>query len=272
MIRIIGAGAMGTALARAAQHHGTEVKLFARADAVPSAIEGEQIWVACKRGQVDSLIAKWGALLNSNPDTPLFLIQNGLGLSEQLKLAGLRRPWTRVACWWGAKWQGRTLELTPAPRRMTFAGSNHAHYWQQCGFETETLSALDESLLEWRKALTNLTLNPVVTLKQAPNGALLLNSDWIAQARVLHLEARSVAHALKVALPPEAQTWNDVLLTAQNTPQNRNSLLQDLEAGRDWELPWLNAWLVNRAHELGLDLPQNRAVVAALEALRGNLK
>lgn len=274
MIWIIGPGAMGSALARSAQELGTPVLLLGRNDPAPSSESSRpsQIWLTCKRGQLDPAIRQWGAALRAHPDAPLMLIQNGLGLGQQCNEAGLARDWTRAACWWGARFDGGGLELTPLPRKITFAGRVDADFWSRAGFETEVFDRLESEALEWRKALTNLSINALLALHRVPNGALLRNIDWITRARVLHLEARAVAHHLGIPLQPESQSWDDVLRTAQNTPKNRNSLLQDLEAGREWELPWLNEWLVAQAARLGVEVPQNAALVAALESLRTNLK
>lgn len=263
---IIGAGAMGRALETLSEAHGAQVSLFERDTPIPVEGSPHEIWFTCKRGDLASALRSWSAKLPSLQNTSLFFLQNGLGLSEDLEPLQIRR-WTRVACWWGARIDHRGLQLTPPPRQMCFAGEADPEFWRGCGFEIETLSESARASLEWRKALTNLTLNGVLTLQGLPNGAILSKPDLLNQAKELHLEARTVAEALGESLAPLHQTWDEAIQTAQNTPQNRNSLLQDLEAKRPWELPWLNEWLLKKANQLGLPLPRHSELVRALRNL-----
>jgi len=257
---------MGRALKTLSEAQRARVDLFERGAKTPSSGNPHEIWFTCKRGDLAPALQSWRETLRSLPNTPLFFLQNGLGIAEELEPLGIAH-WTRVACWWGARIEHQTLHLTPPPRQMCFAGEADPEFWRACGFEVETLPQTARTTLEWRKALTNLTLNGLLTLHGLPNGALLTKPDLLNQARELHLEARSLAEALGETLMPLDRTWNEVLMTAQNTPKNRNSLLQDLEAKRPWELPWLNEWLLKKAAPLGLRLPHHHQLVQALHNL-----
>jgi ketopantoate reductase len=257
---------MGRALKFLSQSQNAHVNLFDKSAQTPSTGDPHEIWFTCKRGDLLAALQSWHATLRALTNTPVFFLQNGLGLADELEPMGLRN-WTRVACWWGARIENQTLQLTPPPRQMCFAGEADPEFWRACGFEVETLPQTAKTSLEWRKALTNLTLNGLLTLHGLPNGALLNKPDLLNQARELHLEARLLAETLGETLTPLEQTWNEVLLTAQNTPKNRNSLLQDLESKRPWELPWLNEWLLKKAAPLRLPLPHHSKLVQALHNL-----
>jgi ketopantoate reductase len=88
--------------------------------------------------------------------------------------------------------------------------------------------------------------------------------DLQSQARVLQQEALQVFEALGLSGILREDAWTDLLLTCEQTATNRNSMLQDLEAGRALELPWLNGWLLEQARTLGLSLPHHQEIVRKL--------
>ncbi len=254
---------MGRALAERAQAAGARVTILGRNSSATEAPSSgfDEAWITCKRPDLEATLRQWAPLLDSNPEAQLYFLQNGLGLAADIATVLGPRTWTRVACWWGSRRDGQALHLTPPPRRMTFAGPHDPEFWGAAGFDVESLASEASARLEWRKALTNLTLNALLAFERAPNGVLLSRPDLMDRARALHLEARRVAEALGVVLPSEELTWAEVLATARNTPSNRNSLLQDLEAGRPSELPWLNTWLRTEAHARGIPAPENDALL-----------
>lgn len=254
---------MGRALAERAQAAGARVTMLGRNSSATKAPSSDldEAWITCKRPDLEATLRQWGPLLDSNHGAKLHFLQNGLGLGADIARVLGPRTWTRVACWWGSRKDGEALHLTPPPRRMSFAGPHDPAFWGAAGFDVESLASDASARLEWRKALTNLTLNALLAFERAPNGALLLRPELMDRARALHLEARRVAEALGVSLPSEKETWSEVLTTAKSTPDNRNSLLQDLEAGRPSELPWLNTWLRSEAHARGIPVPANDALL-----------
>lgn len=260
---------MGRALAELIGKAGAAATLLGR-DSVPafqtSSRSNNEIWITCKRPHLHAALIQWKPLLDALPNVRLFFLQNGLGLARDISEVLGTRPWTRVACWWGSRQEGVALHLTPRPRRMSFAGTHDPDFWRLAGFEVESLSEEASASLEWRKALTNLTLNALLAFEREPNGTLLARPDLMERARALHLEARRVAGAIGVVLPSEQRTWEEVLATARSTPTNRNSLLQDLEAGRPTELAWLNTWLRAEGRARGLPTPANDALLDQMGA------
>jgi ketopantoate reductase len=245
--------------------------VFGRHSPIPDRIDAEELWITCKRGDLSALLGAWtqAILAPRVGQLRVIFIQNGLGVAEEARLhLGSTCPWTRAALWWGARLDGARLLLTPPPRRMAFAGECDAPFWRSCGFEVETLAMADRDALEWRKALTNLTINALLALHRLPNGALLTHPTLMTEAQALHDEARSVAKGLGISIASRNETWAEVIRTAEATPANRNSLLQDLEAGRDSELEWLNSALVKEAQGLMVAVPHHQKLVLALAAAR----
>ena len=44
-------------------------------------------------------------------------------------------------------------------------------------------------------------------------------------------------------------------------------MLQDVEAGRPTEIDYITGWLVKQAKELGVDIPENTALLEAVRTL-----
>jgi 2-dehydropantoate 2-reductase len=258
--------------------------------------EPTQIWLACKASQTATLIERTllPLCLKTLPEvlaqSVLIAPQNGLGISSLLRTAKLPLAACRAAVWFGARWQEDTLIESPPPRRITVSSAdgketekfaarlteklteNLRDTLTRAGFVAEFVRGEESPfLVEWKKALTSIALNPVVALARVTNGELLKNSELELQARHLQDEAFSLLEKLNLRRNDQElsreQAWKDLIQTCQETAANRNSMLQDLEAGRPLELPWLNEWILSEAQRLGLDLPVHRKIVEALRRL-----
>jgi 2-dehydropantoate 2-reductase len=237
------------------------------------------VWLACKAPQVEELIESiLQPICRNTPkevlDRSLLIApQNGLGITELLVKANLAIPLCRAVAWFGARWEGRELLETPPPRRITLAteAGPQAHAIQkilsQSGFTVEVSEGeKSNSIVEWKKALTSVALNPVLALAHAPNGAMLESPELQSQARALQNEALEVFEALKLRGFSREDAWSDLVQTCTETATNRNSMLQDLEAGRPLELAFLNEWILSRAEQLGVKTPYHCEVVDRLKA------
>lgn len=288
---ILGPGALGCTLARHLQNRvpvhlvgpraprGREFTALWQPEA-PDHLEAPTfVWLACKAPQVAALIES--VLRPISKNTPeeilhrslLIAPQNGLGITELLATASLETPLCRAVAWFGARWEGRELLETPPPRRITLAteAGPQAHALQrilaQSGFSVELIEGEhSNSTVEWKKALTSVALNPVLALAHAPNGAMLESAQLQSQARVLQDEALRVFEALGFSGISREDAWTDLIRTCDETATNRNSMLQDLEAGRPMELVFLNEWILSRAERLGMELPHQREIVDRLQA------
>ncbi len=288
---ILGPGTLGCTLARHLQNRAPVRLVGPRAPRSPEFAALWQpeapehlerptlLWLTCKASQVDGLIESvLGPMLKqTSPEVRemslLIAPQNGLGITDRLVAADLNIPLCRAVAWFGARWEGRELLETPPPRRITLAteAGGRVHVLQQilnqAGFTVELQeNDASNSIVEWKKALTSVALNPLLALERAPNGALLASAELQQRARVLQDEALQVFEALGLSGLSHEGAWKDLLLTCEQTATNRNSMLQDLEAGRPLELPWLNGWLLEQARRLGLSLPAHDEIVRRLGA------
>ncbi|MEN9723120.1 MAG: hypothetical protein RJB38_1106 [Pseudomonadota bacterium] len=262
---------------------------------MPALTEPTLVILACKSVSLDSALSQHLAPALKKSDhqalsTSMVLApQNGLGVSRFLRERLPRElAFCRALAWFGARWaQERApleLQISPAPRRLTLAASTRSAQLEvilsSAGFSTELwpdsfrhdssepitekIAKEIEEEIEWKKGLTSLALNALLAFHRKPNGALLEDLTLQAQARELQREAFLVFHARGLKRLTPEQAWQDLLRTCTETSQNRNSMLQDLEAGRALELNALNGALVDQARALGLHLRAHEALLQAL--------
>jgi 2-dehydropantoate 2-reductase len=121
----------------------------------------------------------------------------------------------------------------------------------------------DVSLLLWRKLVIVAAINPLGALTGSPNGAIATDPDLAPVARALAAEAAAVAHA-EGADPGDA--WAAVEAAARATAANRNSMLQDLDAGRPTEIDAISGAILRRARSHGIAVPATETVLRLVRA------
>ena len=203
------------------------------------------------------------------PSTLLASIQNGLDNDAAARAA---LPGVRFAL--GVTTHG-ALSLGPGRIRAAgrgctiFARESSAHptsdelveAFAQAGLEAQAVDDIAPVL--WGKLVANAAINPLGALTRRPNGAVVDDADLVQLARALAAEASAVAAAEGV---PFENAWEIVEGTARATAHNRNSMLQDLEAGRPTEIEAIGGALLARAAAHGIAVPLTGAVVALIRA------
>lgn len=129
-----------------------------------------------------------------------------------------------------------------------------------CEAGLETTVAEDVPRRLWEKLAVNAAINPVTALADVDNGAIL---DPPAEdlARSAARETARVARAAGVSLTDEAAV-DAVSQVARDTAANASSMRQDVRAGRRTEIDAINGYVVDRAAELGLEVPTNRLLTS----------
>jgi len=122
----------------------------------------------------------------------------------------------------------------------------------------------------WMKLAVNAAINPVTVLAWAPNRAAARDAWARRLAEMLAREAARVAEARGVALPGDPV--GEVLRVAEATGDNCSSMLQDVAAGRETEIDYINGAIVREARLLGLEAPVNEAIVAAVRLAAPGLR
>ncbi|GAB4324353.1 MAG: 2-dehydropantoate 2-reductase [Promethearchaeota archaeon] len=205
---------------------------------------------------------------------PTFLVQNGMGNEEPYlsRFPGL--PVGRMLTSNGA--------LRPAPGEVVHTGLGLTEVGALTSNLTretvdELVAALDGSGLPaqvtgdvvsagWKKLLVNVGINPFGALTGLRNGQLLQRPDLVTFMLRAVEEAERVARLVHPAFP-EGDYGELVLDVARRTSNNKNSMLQDIEAGRPTEIQAINGHVVREGRRLGVDVPVNAMLVALVEGL-----
>ena len=114
-------------------------------------------------------------------------------------------------------------------------------------------------------------LNPLTAIFDCKNGELFEHGVVVKMMRLLLQEASHV-----IRLLPEIHNSEDpeieerfstrelevkVLDVAEKTAKNTSSMLQDVRAGRETEIDYINGWIVKRGRELGVGCEHNAKLV-----------
>ena len=113
---------------------------------------------------------------------------------------------------------------------------------------------------QWRKFILNIGLNQAQAVFRAPNRELQRNPAAMQLARTLMDEAAAVAVAL--GIPGMNQVPKRVeKLTRSLPPNEKTSMLQDVEANRHPEIDLLAGTICRLGRELGIPTPANESVL-----------
>ncbi|MBV8749058.1 MAG: 2-dehydropantoate 2-reductase, partial [Candidatus Eremiobacteraeota bacterium] len=121
----------------------------------------------------------------------------------------------------------------------------------------------DIATILWRKLIVNAAINPLGALARATNGAIATDPDLVPLARGLAAEAAAVAAAEGIE---PGDPWALVEGVALTAAANRNSMLQDLDAGRPTEIEAISGAIARRAHRYGIAVPLTETVLRLVRA------
>lgn len=277
---ILGAGSIGGLWAARLHQAGQSPTLLLREDAYPHytglTIEGEgvvpvvattatqlktpikRLLVCCKSYQTMDALRPLSPHLNA--DTSLVLVQNGMGVAEQITA---HFPELKLYCGTTTKGANRTdrFAIRPAGAGDTVIGGYNAAATEatvlaaSLSCNTFKVTASDDiAQLLWRKLAINCAINPLTVRYRCRNGELLENTDALQDLNTICDEVSAVSQALGHALPNLTQT---VIQVARQTGANRSSMLQDVEAGRRTEIDAITGYLCQQARRVKVATPVN---------------
>ena len=119
----------------------------------------------------------------------------------------------------------------------------------------------------WRKVVLNAAVNPLTALLGKKTGELLHDPELEAAMAEIVQESVAIARASGVELEA-GEILEAIREVARATPENRSSMLQDLERGRPTEIDFINGELARRARAMGLDAPRNELLTRLVRAAR----
>ncbi|WLV25673.1 2-dehydropantoate 2-reductase [Aciduricibacillus chroicocephali] len=203
-------------------------------------LEEEELAIICvKQPDVQPLLAN----LKNHPAMPILFLQNGMG-HERLA-ASLPNP---VLI--GVNEHGVRLV---SPNRIRYGGSGNIIIGPLQG-DHDLLVKISEALdsqehpfvlsdniiyFQKMKLLVNAVINPITTLFRVNNGRIIDNTHL----RELALKTSNEA-SFALGIDQEA-AWQQCLLIAGRTAENRSSMLQDMEAGRRTEIDSILGYIID---------------------------
>ena len=129
--------------------------------------------------------------------------------------------------------------------------------------------------LQLQKLAINALINPLTVIFRCKNGELANNANP-HHALIKKLQAALIAEISAVFLALEqiqgASEETKKMFGTEGirrvvddaiwvTRENRSSMLQDVEAGRETEVRWISGWVVEKGKELGVECKVNARVV-----------
>jgi 2-dehydropantoate 2-reductase len=301
---VVGPGAIGLALAAGFRRGGDRVALLGRAPAaerrlaasgfVSTAPDGRATLVRGGLSSARSLkgparaaffCVKSGDAARAaasarrwiGPETPVVALQNGLGHERVFRRAfGPRRTVIGV-CYFAAD--------RPAPGDLRLNGGEDVLLARRRGNEAALDAARllltragfrvhvkeSEAGMLWTKAAFNAAVNPLGAVCAVESGKLAEDPALreIALAALSEAAAAAEAAGHPLDYPDMAEK---LLLSARNAPRQRNSMLQDLAAGRRTEATAILGPLLASAHRHGQKAPTLELLAALVSRLEDRLR
>lgn len=147
---------------------------------------------------------------------------------------------------------GEAVNAPPAPRVVAVAD-----FFERLGIAHHVPA--DMRAAQWKKFILNVGINQTQAVLRAPNRELQQNPEAMQLARTLMDEAAAVGAALGIAGVAEVPAWAETVIRAA-APDNRTSMLQDVEAGRLPEIDLFAETLVRLGKQHGIPTPANDLV------------
>ena len=127
------------------------------------------------------------------------------------------------------------------------------------GLKAKVVSDIREKV--WAKVILNAAVNPLTGLLKKRTGELMGNPHLEAAVREIVQESVAIAKASDI-VAEENSILDKIWEVAKATKDNKSSMLQDLERGRQTEIEAINGALVLKAHAAGVPAPMNELLAA----------
>jgi 2-dehydropantoate 2-reductase len=211
-------------------------------------------------------------------NVPVLSLQNGLGNVEELA-----RQLGADSIIAGTTTEGAMTigpgEVIHSGRGMTWVGEMSGKVSDRClaierafrkaGFSTIISNNIKGVL--WAKAIVNSAINPISAITHVRNRDVGRIPELRGIASKAVDEGSAVARASGILLKPSPKSLLAKVLA--QTPRNKSSMLQDIEAGRKTEIRQLNGSISRLGSLVGVSTPFNdllTKLVLALERSQGN--
>lgn len=122
----------------------------------------------------------------------------------------------------------------------------------------------------WEKALVNIGINAVAALTRLKNGDLIKDKNLKLLMRLAVEEGLEVAKQ-KGILNDGTNYVKLMFSVAENTGENKNSMLQDILKGKPTEIDFINGKIVEYSKRLNIKTPVNNLLTILVKGLEKSL-
>ena len=267
-VGIVGAGALGLVFASMlSKEH--EVVLVCKRKEQAKAIKLDAVTSPKQAGKVGFFILTVKAydaqkalkkIRRSHPKTPVVAIQNGLLHFEDPHVI-------RGVTTYAATREGDCKAVLSAAGELFLERKRSAKKVSEAlndaGVNSRVVKGLGSLL--WEKFFINVGINALGATTGKRNGEILQDERLVERMKRLVGEAVVVS---EVDEDPES-VFHRVVEVAIQTGENRNSMLQDLKAGRKTEIDFLNGAVCHMGAIVGLDTPENERITREVKKRGG---
>lgn len=229
-------------------------------------------------------------------DSAILFVQNGMGYIDEVNEKIFPNPETRPNYIIGVVSHGAkrlkaytvahaghgTIALSILPRSKEAPAQlfpPSARYLLRTITRTPVLAAVayhptDLLQIQLEKLAINCVINPLTAIMDCANGELLTNYHSTRVMRLLLAEVSLVIRSLpELQDIPNVQSRFDpgrleldTIRVASSTAVNLSSMLQDVRAGKETEIDFVNGYIIRRGEELGIRCIMNYMIMHLLEA------
>ena len=212
-------------------------------------------------------------------DGSVCTVQNGLGNEEAIAghvsrvIRGTTFPAGRILEPGHVQWDVRgdttigPFEPSPAPGASI---EQLADACTRAGMPTTAVA--DARGPQWRKVIFNAATNPVGALTGLTHGRVCEDPGLRALVTGLVDEGKAVAAAEGIELDADPEDLIDHAANPDVAYDHKASMLQDVEAGRQTEIDYLNGGIVRFGERRGIPTPLNRAILALVKGVEKSWK
>jgi 2-dehydropantoate 2-reductase len=230
--------------------------------------------VATKAMHTSAAVA---ATAHAFADGAVASVQNGIGNEEAIAehvprvIRGTTFPAGKLLEPGHVQWdvKGDTtlgpFEPQPAPQEAIEALADAC---TRAGMPTHAVA--DARGPQWRKLIFNAATNPLGALTGLTHGRVCERPDLRALVTGLVDEGKAVAAAQSIALDADPEDLIDHAAQKNVAYDHKASMLQDVEAGRQTEVDFLNGGIVRFGNEHGVPTTLNQAIWALVKGVEAS--
>ena len=207
-----------------------------------------------------------------SPATKILLLQNGIGMQQQVAaiyprcqvIAGVTTDgaWRRAP--FHVVYAGRGKTRFGAVGEVDRAGVDGlGRCLRRSGLDAVWVEDIWQPI--WHKVAINCCINALSAVRRCRNGELLESAEAIEIMRGLAAEVRQVMAALKLGFDFPG-LFEEVIAVVEKTADNYSSMCQDVTRGVRTEIEYINGFVCARGEDCGVPTPLNRELLEAVRA------